>query len=311
MDRVATSTAYGTMLANLMASEVRQTIAGDQLSSTKVANDLKGFGANSETLVALQTTNNQVSGYLAQTQQIASKLSIQDQALNQVASAAQSASLSISNAIATGNGDLLMASLQNQFQSAVQGLNTTFNGEYIFSGGQVTTQPVSSTQLSDLTAGTIPGQFHNDQQQLTSNLDGSTTINSGFLADQVGTPLFTAFQSVEAYVQANGPFTGQLTPAQTAFLSGVVTSFNAADTQLNDTTGQNGQMQAQVTTAQSALTQRQTMLGGLISNITDVNLAQASTDLQQAQLSVQAAGQVFNSLKAASLLNTLTSTGIP
>ena len=48
------------------------------------------------------------------------------------------------------------------------------------------------------------------------------------------------------------------------------------------------------------------MLQGLVGDITTPNLAQASSNLQQAQLSIQAAGQVFQALNASSLLNTLT-----
>ena len=47
------------------------------------------------------------------------------------------------------------------------------------------------------------------------------------------------------------------------------------------------------------------MLMGLVGNITSADLAQATTNLQQAQLSIDAAGQVFQALNNASLLNVL------
>jgi hypothetical protein len=47
------------------------------------------------------------------------------------------------------------------------------------------------------------------------------------------------------------------------------------------------------------------MLQNLVGNITSPNVAQASTNLQQAQLSVEAAGQVFQSLNNSSLLSSL------
>ena len=73
----------------------------------------------------------------------------------------------------------------------------------------------------------------------------------------------------------------------------------------NNVVAQNGQAQNEVTNTQGALTQRQTMLQGLVGNITTADLAQASTNLQQAQLSIQAAGQVFQALNNSSLLNIL------
>ncbi len=72
---------------------------------------------------------------------------------------------------------------------------------------------------------------------------------------------------------------------------------------------QNGLAQAEVTNTQGSLTSQQTMVQGLIGTATQPDLAQAATNLQQAQLSIQAAGQVFSALKSSSLLNTL-STGL-
>jgi hypothetical protein len=50
------------------------------------------------------------------------------------------------------------------------------------------------------------------------------------------------------------------------------------------------------------------MMQTLIGNVDQADVAQATTNLQQAQLSIQAAGQVFQALNASSLLNTLTAT---
>ena len=50
---------------------------------------------------------------------------------------------------------------------------------------------------------------------------------------------------------------------------------------------------------------RHISLAGMLGDITDADLAKASTDLQQAQLSVQSAAYVFKALQASSLLNIL------
>jgi len=126
----------------------------------------------------------------------------------------------------------------------------------------------------------------------------------------VGTPLFNALQAIEAYDQGpNGPLSGTLTTAQKTFLTAQIASLTTVQTNLNNVVAQNGLMQNQVTQVQGDLTQQQTMLGGLIGDLTSADLAKASTDLQQAQIAVQAAGQVFNSLRSTSLLNTLSPTG--
>jgi flagellar hook-associated protein 3 FlgL len=310
MDRIATNTSYTQVLNNLMAAELAQTTAGNQISSTEKATDLEGYGTGAESLMAMQATNSQVTGYLNNSQVVAAKLSTQDTGLNQVASSATSAIATITNAIATGNGTTVMAELGTSFSDAVQGLNTQFNGEYVFAGGQVNTQPVSATSLSSLTsAPSIASLFHNDQRQISTQVDQNTSVSTGFLADQVGTPLFTALQSIEAYNQGpNGPFGATLTPAQQTFLTQQIATLNTVQTNLNNVVAQNGLAQSQVDSTQTALTSQQTMVQGLIGTATQANLAQADANLQQAQLQIQAAGQVFQALNASSLLNTLTAT---
>jgi flagellar hook-associated protein 3 FlgL len=307
MDRISTASAYNSMLTNLMQAEVAQTNAGDQLSSNEQATDLQGYGGGAEALTALQSTTTQVTGYLNNTQNVAAKLATQDSALNEVASAATSASTAITQALAANSGTTLMSSLQNALSSAVDGLNTTYNGEYLFSGGQVTTQATSATTLADLTAAPSVGSlFNNDQRVATTQLDPNTSISTGVLASDVGSPLFSALQAIEAYNQgSNGPLTGTLTSTQATFLSGQIANLDTVQSTLNDVVAQNGLAQSEVTSVQSSLTSQQTMLQGLVQNVTGPNLAQASTNLQQAQLSIEAAGQVFQALNNSSLLNSL------
>jgi flagellar hook-associated protein 3 FlgL len=307
IDRVSTASAYNAVLTNLMQAEVAETTAGNQLSSNEQATDLQGYGGNSETLMALQGTTSQVTGYLNNSQSVSAQLATQDSALSGVASAATSANQAITNALAENNGTALMSTLQDALSSAVDGLNTTYNGQYLFSGGQVNTPAVSATNLSDLTAApSISSLFNNDQRVASTQLDANTSITTGFLASDVGTPLLTALQAIEAYNQGpNGPLTGTLTSAQTTFLTSQIASLTTVQTNLNDVVAENGQAQTEVTNVQSSLTSQQTMLQGLVGNITNANLAKASTSLQQAQLAIQAAGQVFQALNASSLLNTL------
>jgi flagellar hook-associated protein 3 FlgL len=307
MDRISTASAYNNVLTNLMSAELNQTHAGNQLSSSEKATDLQGYGTGAETLTALQATEVQVTGYLNNTQTVSAKLATQDTALSEVAGAAGNAIQAITQAIASGNASTLGQSLQDALGGAVEGLNTTFNGEYLFAGGQVNTKPVSATTLASLTAApSIASLFNNDQRITNTQLDQNTTISTGFLASNVGTPLLQALQAIEAYNQGpNGPLTGSLTTTQSNFLSAQITSLDAVQTNLNNVVAQNGQAQNEVNGAQTALGQRQTMVQNLIGNITAPDVAQASTNLQQAQLSIQAAGQVFNSLNAASLINYL------
>jgi flagellar hook-associated protein 3 FlgL len=306
MERISTATIYSSIISNLMTAQTKETTINNQVSSGKNATDLQGFSSSAETLMAMQSVQSQIGGFLNTGKVITAKLSSQDTALNQIAGSASSASQAITNALASGNGDTVMQALQSAFNDAVQGLNTTFNGQYVFGGGQVNTAPVSASSLADLTtAPSLASLFHNDQMVQSAQIDQHTTLKTGFLADQLGTNLFAAFQTIQAYVQANGAFSGTLTTAQTAFLQGQIANFNSAASALNTAAGQNGLLQSEVSSTQTDLDNRQTTLQGLIGNITDTNMAQAASDLQQAQLAVQASAKVFASLTNASLVSLL------
>lgn len=310
MERISTASSYNAVVANLMTAQTQLNTDSNQLSSNEIATDLQGYAPQTETLMAMQTVQGQVTGYLAQNQILADKLTTQNTGLTQVASAASGASKSITDALAAGVGDGLMQSLQAQFQSAVQALNTTYNGEYVFAGGQVSTPPVNVSSMSALAAApSVASVFQNDQHLATSQIDQSTTVQTGFAADQLGTNLMTAFQAIQNYANVNGPFTGQLTTAQVTFLQGQIANLNTAASALNISAAQNGQVQNQVAATNTDLTNRQTTLSTMIGNITQPDVAKVSANLQMAQLAVQASAQVFLALQNSSLLNVLTASG--
>ncbi len=307
MDRVSTATLYNSLVGNLMTAQGNQVSAANQVSSGKVATDLQGFGSQAQTLTAMQTVQSQTQSFLDQSQLVSAKLTSQDTAFTQISDAMTNASTAVSSALATGKGDSIMQTLATAFSGVVAGLNSTFNGQYLFSGGQVNSQATSATAMSDLTsAPSIASLFNNDQYVSSNQISQNTTIQSGFLGSNVGTALFTAFQSIEAYDQGpNGPFTGTLTTAQTTFLQGTLATFQAAVQGVTTVQAQNGLLQTQVSNTQTDLTNQSTTMQGLIGNITDADMAKATINLQQAQLSLQASAKVIASLQSSSLVSLL------
>src|ERR1019366_188380 len=311
MQRISTADSYAAIIANMQQAQTQLSTASNQISSGETATDLQGYAAHAETLTAMQTVNNQVTGYLSQDSILANKLTTQDTGLQQVAGAATGASQAINSAIANNTGDTLMQSLEVQFQNAAEGLNSTYNGEYVFAGGQVNTPPVSVSSMSALaSAPSVASVFQNDQQITSSQINQNTTVQTGFLASTLGTPLMTALQAIQNFNNGpNCPFTGQLTATQITFLQGQIATLNTAAGTLNGQAAQNGGVQAQLTNTQTDLTDQQNPLGTMIGNIAAAHVAQASANLPQAPLAIQASAQVFLALQNTSLLNVLTASG--
>jgi flagellar hook-associated protein 3 FlgL len=290
-----------------MAAESRQTDAETRVASQKNGSNLKDYANKAETLTAMNTVNRRLQNYLDQNGYIAAKLDTQDQALTSVADAATQVRQAIMDALSSDNGETLMQRISEQFQNAVSGLNTKYDGKYLFSGGQTGTAAVSATQLSDLTSGPpIASFFHNDQLQVQAKLDDSTTVTTGQLADQLGTSMMNAFQALEAFDQGpGGPINGPLTAAQRTFLTNQVATWQGVATSLTTSAADNGLVQQQVDQVKSNVTTQQNTLVGMIGDVTDANMAQAATDLSNAQLSVQATARVLQSLQSSSLLSLL------
>lgn len=305
--RVSTTGNYASILSNLMAAQLRQFDANERVSSQKNGNDLKDYAKKAETLAAMRVVDRRTKAYQDQNGLIADKLTNQDQALNQVSDAAAQIRQTIADALATDRADTLMTDLNGLFKNAVQGMNTSYDGKYLFAGGQINTQPVTATSMADLTAGpAIATFFHNDDFKAQAKVDDSTTVTTGVLADDLGTNMMNALKTIQAFHEgASGPFTGQLTDAQRTFLQGQLAGWDTIRSDLTLTTAQNGLNQKRVDDVGQGLVARKDTLTMMMGDITDADMAKAAGDLQAAGLAVQASAQVFLSLQNTSLLNVL------
>jgi flagellar hook-associated protein 3 FlgL len=306
--RVSTVGNYSAVLANLMAAQQRQIDAGEQVATQKKGSDLKDYSKKAEILTAMRTVQARVNSYLEQNGLIADKLQTQDTALNQIADSAKATREAIAEALASGRADTLMQDLQAQLRNAVEGMNARYGGKYLFAGGQIDTLPVDITSMSDLTAQpVIANHFHNDSFIAQAKVDDATLVSTGVLASNLGTQLMTAYQTIQTFEETpgSGPITGALTDAQRTFLEGQLATWDSTYNNLTNITGRNGLTQKRVENIASDLTSRGNSLKGMIGGITDADMAEAATALDQAQVSVQAAAQVLLSLQSSSLLNLL------
>jgi flagellar hook-associated protein 3 FlgL len=306
MDRVSSTSAYQSSLLNIMSAASAQNVAQQQIDTGKLADDLKGYAPQADALTATRSLQARITTYVANGSELSDKLTAQDQALSSVSTAAQGAKDAVTEALANGDGTALMSTLQSDFSQATSALNTQYNGAYLFAGGQTSTAPVAASSLSDLTANGVAASFTNDQLKTVSRLDDTTTVTTGVLASDVGTPLFNVMQQIQAYSAGpNGPLTGTLTTAQSTFLQGLIPSLSSAFTTANNAVAVNGVVQDQVSASQTSLTDQQTTLTSTLGNLTDADGATAAANLQLAQTALSASAQVFATLNNSSLLSVL------
>ena len=306
MTRISTAGSYNNILSNILAAQERQNVAGQRTSTQKNGSDLKGYARNAEVLTAMKSIDGRLDHYTEQNKIVGFKLETQNLALIQVSDAADSARKAISEALANNRADGLMSSLQTFVKSAAGGLNTKFDGKYLFAGAVADTAPLSAKELSDLSGGTTASFFQNDTYIAQAKIDDNTTLTTGQLADDIGTDLVSAFKSIQDFNgTAAGPFAGTLTDTQRIFLENQLATWSSVSKNLVNSVAKNGSAQAQLDTTNAAITNQQTSVKTMLGDITDANMAEAATQLSQAQIAVQAASQTFISLQNSSLLNFL------
>lgn len=307
MTRISTAGNYQSALLNLMAAQTRQQDAQNRISTQKVATDLTGFGRGAENLTALKGAQSRIQGFLDTGEVVAARLESQDLALNQIADAIGEARAAIGNVLASDSANVLMLELQGQFQTVQNGLNARHQGGYLFAGADTTNPPVAVATLVELAAAPdVASTFGNDTLTPVSRLAESTSVETGYLASDVGTDIFQIFRDIQNYhTGPSGPLTGKPTEAQKTFLTTQLARLDAARTGVTEVTSRNGSLQKRVETLNTSHVAQITSLDALVAQKTDADLAQAVTDLQLSQVAVQASAQVISQLSQVSLLNFL------
>lgn len=306
--RISTGMIWGNALGNLMSAQERMAKANDQVSTQKVATDLMGHGRASEIIAAYQSALGKAEGFIEVNQTVSDRLNSQDLALTTASDSAGNGKDAIMNALASGDGSALMTAMQGAFSTALDGLNYMHNGQYLFGGGNDDKSPVTVRSLSELAAlPAVSDAFQNGDIRKTSRIDTHTTVQTGMLGNELGEELMQIFADIQQYNDdpLTGPFGANLTDAQKTFLTTKSQELNAQYDKLVQQTSLNGTMQNRVDNTTKSLEGQVKSMSGLISDRTDVDLAKAYTDLQMAQVSVQASAQVLSNLSQVSLLNLL------
>lgn len=317
MTRVSTNGNYQSALLNLMRSQEAQNTAGERVQTGKIATDLSGFGRSSETLTALKGSQARVQGFLDTGAAVSARLEAQDMAINLVVDGLAAAREAIGGAIAADSGATLMLDLEGQFQTVVNGLNYRHQGGYLFSGTNTTKPPVNISNLSQLAGAlTVASTLTNDQIKPVSRIAENTSVETGFLADgftftepgsTTESHIFKIFADIKAYNDdlATGPLSGKPNEAQKTFLTAQLKRLDAASTVAIDAAAKNGALAKRVEQVNDSHKAQQLSLDEMLSTKTRVDPIQAVTELQLAQVAVQASAQVVAQLSEVSLLNYL------
>ena len=308
MTRVATFGNYQSALLDLMKAQTRAADAQERVATRKTHTDLTGFGRQSETLTALKGAQSRIQGFIDTASAVNARLTTQDLAMNQMNDGISGLREALGNVLSTDSAGSLMLELEGQFQSIRSGLNMRHHGGYLFAGASTSTAPLAAATLADLAAApSVPSLFANDTLKAASRVAEGTTLETGFLADDLGTEVLTILRDIQNFhtTPGSGPLNGKLTEAQKTFLTTQFNLLAQAGESMIDKVAKTGSLAKQVESITAGHTAQKNALDELVAGRTDADMAVAITDLQLSQVAIQASAQVISQLRQVSLLNYL------
>jgi len=308
MTRVTDFARSQALLAQLQALKGSSFVTERQVASGKKAQYYKDISKDTGVLLSAKALDARIKQFQKTGDLVSSRIELQNVQLQSLADSAGELRQSVLDAVSLGKGIGFMAKITQLFESSVGILNSKVDGKYIYAGTRSDTPPVNISSISDLVATpAVANVFDNNTLKLSARLDESLVVEYGVTASDVATDLFDSIKRIADYDAnpATGPFQGDLTPAQSAFLQGEMPNLIAAADKLTSVVAENGSKHDQVKTAIDRQDSTSNYVTNFISDIEDVNIAEAITRLNQDQTATQATMRMLSTLNKLSLLDFL------
>lgn len=297
---VSNVSTYGSLQGLLQnVAQVQNSLNNDQIavSSGHSAQTFDGLNGSVEQLTSLNAQLARLTNYTQNNGVVTSQLQSTNTALGQIQQIATGIVSLIAQQI-SGTSNTTTSfdqQLQNNLASITAQLNTTFEGNYLFSGTATKTAPVTLPLPNPVTIGTPDaGYYKGSAQNSTLRIADNQTIPNSIRADD------SAFQQIIAGIQqALQPNAGadDLKNAENLVsqgLNGVIA--------LQSTTNSNIVNLQQVTSQNQTL---QTYYTGLSTNLTQSDVVALSTKIAQDQTILEASFQAYARISSLTLANYL------
>lgn len=307
IERVGTAASAQFMLAQIQKAQVALDTSTRQVGSGKVSDSYSGYADKTAAMEVARSAAAHSDANIATAQLASARLDLQDAQLTQLADVMDKVRQTITKASADQDATAFMTQMQGYFDQAVEILNSKDANGYIFAGDRNQTAPVTVSTLADLAAlPSVSQAFANGTVKSSTRIGDTQTVQVGLLASDLGTKLFSLFQQVAQFdAGANGPFDTKTSAAQQSFLESKIQDAASVATQLNSETASNGIRYQMVQDTLTRLQSASVVYKSFVSNIEDVDIAEALTKLNQTQLALQATFQVTATMNQISLLNYL------
>ncbi len=319
MTRVSTFQQSRILMNDMLQNQQAANKAQRQVSTGHVAEFYKDIYQDTASLTGAKSLLSRLEQHKENNGTIQSTLFTYDQALGGMEKAATNIKESVMKAINSSTSLGFEAAIEGAFDAALNFLNSQNSEGYLFSGSKKDTAPVNITQMSDLLTALQPPTdiFENNNLKKTVQLDENRSIEMGILADDIGLEVMTAIQRIALWQNGTipttapvpagpaGPISTPLSATDQAFLIGEIANLEDMVKNLSETRGVNGlnlkTVEETVITLDAQIDQTEVF----ISNIENVDAAEAITNLNQKNFALEASYNVLSQVDRLSLLNFL------
>lgn len=307
MVRVSSFGQQQVLIQGIMDNQLEVFEGQRQISSGKQFDDYEGLAGKTNTVLGSRAFQARVESYQQTIDTISGKLDANDVQITGMIEAMESLQESIQTTLANNTAEGFSELLDQTFNFISNGLNTNFDGTYLFSGAETGTIPVNVTELSDLAAlPAVSDAFDNASVAFEARIADGVDLEFGLLASEVGEDVFQEMLDLYNLDNGvNGPFEGELDATQFSLLQGQLASIEAAIDGLREVQVSNGLAFERLEVVDEQHTDTVVFLETFISDIEDVDIAEAVTKLNNDQLALQISYQAVGSLSQLSLLNFL------
>lgn len=293
------------MTSYLMRSAEQQAEIEEQIASGKKVSSFADIPGDTGVLMSAKRVEANLAQYTRTSNEILNRLGLQDIQMREMEAISDEIRQLVTQTIATDSALNFHDELDGLFQRLVALMNSTVDGQYIYSGTRTDTPPVNIRTLDDLAAlASVNDAFDNNTLKRSINIDDTENIEFGFLASDMATDLFQKIKDIKAYHDGGGgPFQGSLTETQRIYLESTITGLIDAANTMTGFTSSNGRVIRQVESALVRHEEAETFVKTFIGNIEDADLADAVSRLTMNQLQSEATARVVAQLTRISLLD--------
>lgn len=299
----------------------------NQVSTGLRSQDFKGIARDVSALVAAKAERADREHFQRNINELNRHLQIQENAMKEVREMELRLRDAVMTARGTNSGTGLMETVREIFSKTASVMNTTDGNRYVFAGSKTSTAPCSTTDPATFLAlgnGNSAQVFTNDTVQRRMQVDTSYTVSYGQSASTITGDFMELLHQLLTFNGGTIPvgppappaaatpaaaFGSVLTAGQTAFLDHIIQQFQTSGTNpLGDLDGPlttNGLIQRNVRDVAERHEQTNIYLSGFISDIQDVDTAEAISRLNLNQVSFEASLRVLAHVDQLSLLQFL------